>query len=100
MGRLGGLRGRAFFLRHRLSGSRSVRALLYRCRAGTICRFSRRRAFFRHRALTDALTARFELAITGFDRIIAVAAGAGDIVICLLNNLPPDRGKNRDDEPG
>ena len=100
MRRLGGPRWRALILWHRIRGRWSVWALLYGCRAGFICRFSRRRAFFRHRALTDALTARFELAITGFDRIIAVAAGAGDIVICLLNNLPPDRGKNRDDEPG
>ena len=89
MRRLGGPRWRALILWHRIRGRWSVWALLYGCRAGFICRFSRRRAFFRHRALTDALTARFELAITGFDRIIAVAAGAGDIVICLLNNLPP-----------
>ena len=100
MGRLGGLRRRALFLRHRLGGSWGIRALFYWCGAGIICRLRRLRRFFWQWALTDALTARFELAITGFDRIIAVAAGAGDIVICLLNNLPPDRGKNRDDEPG
>ena len=102
MGRLGGLRGRgrAFFLWHRLSGSRSVRALLYRYRAGTICRFSRRRAFFRHRTLTDAFAARFKFVIAGLNRIIAVAAGASDIVIRLFDNAPADGGKNRDDKPG
>ena len=102
MGRLGGLRGRgwAFFLRHRLSGSRSVRTLLYRCGAGTFCRFSRRRAFFRQWALTDALTARFKLVITGLNRIITVTAGAGDIVIRLFDNAPADGGKKRDDKPG
>ena len=102
MGRLGGLRGRgrAFFLRRRLSGSRSVRALFYRCRAGAICRFSRPRAFFRHRTLTDAFAARFKLVIAGLNRIIAVAAGASDIVIRLLDNAPADGGKNRDNKPG
>ena len=74
--------------------------MLYRCRAGIICRFSRRRAFFRHWALADAFAARFKLVIAGLNRIIAVTAGASDIVIRLLDNAPADGGKNRDDKPG
>ena len=100
MGRLGGLRGRALFFRDFLGGRWSIRALFYWCGTGIICRFCRLRTFFRQWALTYAFAARFELVITGFDRIITVAAGAGDIVICLFNNAPTDDGKNRDDEPG
>ena len=74
--------------------------MFYRYRAGAICRFSRPRAFFRHRTLTDAFAARFKLVIAGLNRIIAVAAGASDIVIRLFDNAPADGGKNRDDKPG
>ena len=74
--------------------------MFYRCGAGVICRFSWRRAFFRHWALTDAFAARFKLVIAGLNRIIAVTAGASDIVIRLFDNAPADGGKNRDDKPG